>query len=51
MLYRASLRFFGKKRRENTHSVTLINGSFLILPCIQHKVVPLVLRTVFAVGF
>ena len=50
MLYRALLRFFAK--REGTkYTVTLINRSYLILPRIQHKVVLLILRTVFAVGF
>ena len=33
------------------YTVTLINRSYLILPRIQHKVVLLILRTVFAVGF
>ena len=30
---------------------TLINRSYLILPLIQHKVVLLILRTIFTVGF
>ena len=30
---------------------TLINWTYLILPLIQHKVVLLILRTIFAVGF
>ena len=33
------------------YTVTLINRSYLILPPIQHKVVLLILRTVFAAGF
>ena len=49
MLYRALLRFFAKEKGKYT--VTLINRSYLILPRIQHKVVLLVLRIVFAVGF
>ena len=35
----------------NESSNVSMNGSFLILPRIQHKVVLLVLRTVFVVGF
>ena len=50
MLYCALLRFFGK-REGKIYAVTLINRSYLILPHIQHKVVLLVLQTVFAVGF
>ena len=50
MLYRTLLRFFAKKEK-GKYTVTLINRSYLILPRIQHKVVLLVLRTVFAVGF
>ena len=33
------------------YKVSLMNGSSLILPRVQHKVVLVVLRTVFAVGF
>ena len=53
MLYRTLLRFFAKKEK-GKYTVTLINRSYLILPLpliFQHKVVLLVLRTVFAVGF
>ena len=49
MLYLSLLRFFGKEKGKCT--VTLINRCSLILPRIQHKVVLLVLRTVFAVCF
>ena len=41
MLYHALLRFFVKEKGKYT--VTLINRSYLILPCIQHKVVLLAL--------
>ena len=41
---------FSEKRRAKTQYLWL-NRSSLILPRIQHKVVLLVLRTVFAVGF
>ena len=49
MLYRALLRFFAK--REGKYTVALINRSYLIMPCIQHKVVLFTLQTVFALGF
>ena len=49
MLYLALLRFFRKEKGKYT--ATLINRFSLILPRIQHKVVLLVLQTVFAVGF
>ena len=51
MLYCALLRFFAKREGKIHSTVTLINRSYLILPHIQHKVVLLVLRTAFAVGF
>ena len=52
MLYRALLRFFAK-RDGKIHSNFEVeeNRSYLILPRIQHKVILLVLRIVFAVGF
>ena len=50
MLYRALLRFFAK-RLKGKYTVTLINRSYLVLPRIQLKVILLILRTVFAVGF
>ena len=39
------------RKEKGKYTVTLINRSYLILPHIQHKVVLLVLWTVFAVGF
>ena len=39
------------RKEKGKYTVTLINRSYLILPGIQHKVVLLVFRTVFAVGF
>ena len=50
MLYRALLRFFFRKEK-GKYAVTSINRCYLILPRIQHKIVLLVLRTVFAIGF
>ena len=50
MLYRALLRLFCRTEK-GKYTVTLINRSYLILPGIQHKVILLVLRIVFAVGF
>ena len=48
MLYRTLLRILRKEKGK--YRVTLINISYLILHRIQHKVVLLVLRTVFAVA-
>ena len=39
------------RKEKGKYTAALINRSYLILPRIQHKVVLLVLRTVFAVGF
>ena len=50
MLYFALLRQEFRKEKDK-YKKCLMNESFLILPRIQRKVVLLVLRTVFAVGF
>ena len=42
--------FFFRKEKRN-YAVTSINRCYLILPRIQHNIVLLVLRTVFAIGF
>ena len=42
--------FFENYKEKGKYMVTLINRCSLILPRIQHKVVSLVLQTVFAVG-
>ena len=39
------------RKEKGKYTLTLINRSYLIFPRIQHKVVLLILRTVFAVGF
>ena len=39
------------RKEKGKYTVTLINRSYLIFPLIQHKVVLLVLRSVFAVSF
>ena len=39
------------RKEKGKYRVTSINRSYLILPRIQHKVVLLVLQTVFAVSF
>ena len=49
MLYCSFCDFLRKEKGKYT--VTLINRSYLILPRIQRKVILLILRTVFAVGF
>ena len=41
---------FENYQEKGKYTVTLINSCSLILPRIQHKVVLLVLRIVFAVG-
>ena len=50
MLYFASLRYFLQKRGDK-YNVCLMNRSSLILPRTEHKVVLLVVLTMFAVGF
>ena len=51
MLYRALLRFFAKSREGKIHSNFDKRKLFIIIPRIHHKVVLLILRSVFAVGF
>ena len=47
MLYFALLGWVSKREGQIQNGMEV----FFILPCIQHKVVLLVLQTVFAVGF
>ena len=50
VLYFCVVKVGFKKRETTEYKVSLMIGSSLISPRIQHKVVLLVLRTVFAVG-
>ena len=50
-LNKANCIIYEKLFRVFSVAETLINRCYLILPRIQHKVVLLVLRTVFAIGF